>query len=119
MVGVEHRAADLHRKRAVSIETTYDVIDGLRAKLGLPPVERRALRERVPDYNKARKLDALCARRRELGWDFECIYEGGFNARLVLVPVTDDAVPPRVIEEVNALWRMSGTDNFTRRVRAA
>ena len=34
-----------------------------------------------------------------------------------LIPVTEDAVPKKVLDEVWALWRISGTKNFTRRSR--
>jgi hypothetical protein len=64
-----------------------------------------------PDYNAARKVDAIEAKRLALGWG----WVGGVFEPLSLQPVRPDAAPRRVMEEVTALLRMRPADRFTRR----
>jgi hypothetical protein len=129
MVGTHHRLADNMRKRRARTERDREEIrERVKAHPELldSPLYRYLMRPLgppwKPDYNAARKTDAICARRRELGWDFVRVVGNGPGLQLgtlALQPIREEAVPRKVMEEVIALWRIRPTASFTRRERAA
>jgi hypothetical protein len=129
-VGTVHRMADNSRKRCKRIEEDRRQVlemgpDHWMFSPDLPgpffgPQAYESLTAPTPepfqpDYNAARKTDAIVAKRRELGWDF--VPDGLWRTTATLKPVRPDAAPRRVMKESIALIRMRPAERFTRRQR--
>ena len=100
-----------NRRRIQADERDRMRIAELGGDVGFAPIEPY-----VPDYNGARRRQAMLDRVYALGWDWIERREAGMLG-ISLGPVREDAVPRRVIDEVMALYRITPADNFTRRKR--